>query len=274
MSKNKYPILLAHGIARFDFLQEMLTRLPGIGEVLGDRFHYFKGIKSFLEAHGFEARHTSVDFAGSVKRRAEQLARQVERAGKVHIVAHSMGGLDARYMVVNIAGMAEKVATITTIGTPHHGTVFADRGLTPERRRLIDALKPVLHLEGFEDLTTEACRKFNADSLEREAGNSVVYQTYASAQERAAVFLPLQVSHEIIEKVEGANDGLVSLTSQAWVPELAGKKTIAQKRFPFPADHLNEVGWSDASEGPREAFEAKVKAVYLEIAEGLLKHER
>jgi len=37
---------------------------------------------------------------------------------KVHLFAHSMGGLDARHMITHL-GMANRVRTLTTIGTPH-----------------------------------------------------------------------------------------------------------------------------------------------------------
>jgi hypothetical protein len=138
-------------------------------------------------------------------------------------------------------------------------------------RRLVD-------LEGFEDLTTTACRKFNEQALEVESANSVIYQTYASAQECNHVFGLLQPSWRIIEKAEGANDGLVSVKSQAWVAELVGsksRKAIIQKQFPFPADHLNEVGWWDRNETRKGSkfLEENVKAVYLEIIKDLLRHE-
>src|SRR5215472_3615389 len=102
-----------------------INKLKVTEQEASDAFHYFKGIKSHLEAHGFEVHHTDVDFAGSVERRAAQLGEQITQilAGrsstKVHLVAHSMGGLDAWRIIVDIPGMADKVATLTTIGTPH-----------------------------------------------------------------------------------------------------------------------------------------------------------
>ena len=39
-----------------------------------------------------------------------------------------MAGLDARYMISKL-GMADKVATLVTIGTPHRGSYFADWGV-------------------------------------------------------------------------------------------------------------------------------------------------
>lgn len=63
---------------------------------------------------------------------ANQLANAVDYAyiktgRKVHIVAHSFGGVLARVMLQNINGLtgssAAKVKTLTTVGTPHSGIV-------------------------------------------------------------------------------------------------------------------------------------------------------
>ena len=75
MSNNQnLPIVLAHGIARFDVLLEILRKKSNLPDTqLSDRFQYFKGIKTHLEAHGFRVFHPNQDFAGSVDVRAEQL---------------------------------------------------------------------------------------------------------------------------------------------------------------------------------------------------------
>ena len=82
---------------------------------------------------------------------------------KVHVIAHSMGGLDARYMISRL-GMEDRVLSLTTVGTPHRGSKYADWGI----RRLSRSVKPFLQFWGvptdaFDDLTTEAC----ADSTRR-----------------------------------------------------------------------------------------------------------
>jgi triacylglycerol lipase len=292
MPENKpIPIVLAHGIARFDIFREFFASKFGLAETdLSDQLHYFKGIKSYLEENGFKVYHTSVDFAGRVDTRAEQLSNQINQIlsqsgfTKVHIIAHSMGGLDARRMIVDIEGMADRVASLTTIGTPHLGTSFADFGISTGGKLVIRGLLPIINLEGFEDLTTTACADFNNRSIDKEAANSVKYQTYASAEERDLVFLPLQLSWFIINQNEGENDGLVSVTSQQWQEELVGsdgsRKRIARFRFPLPADHLNQVGWWDPQETnpflghlnpgkQAREYELKIKEVYLRIARDL-----
>ena len=161
------PIVLAHGIARFDILLEVLRKKANLPKnKLDDRFQYFRGIRSHLEAQGFRVFHPNQDFAGPVDLRAEQLKARVNEAlvetgaDKVHIIGHSMGGLDARHMIVD-KGMAEKVASLTTIGTPHLGTVLADHVIDHGGDSLMDTLRRAINLDGFADLTVASCESFN-----------------------------------------------------------------------------------------------------------------
>ncbi len=284
-----YPIVLAHGIAPFDKIyRPFLKWLPKVWSHDPDKYHYFKGIASHLSRHGFTVFAPRVDFAGSVSQRANELAHKVrkflEETGfsKVHVIAHSMGGLDARHMIVD-EDMQDTVATLTTIGTPHLGTSFADQGLELTGGLIDYVRKMDLDLRGFKDLQTDVAIAFNQRAQKAEAGSPVHYVVYASKQDKNRVFSLLQPSWEIIHETEGENDGLTSVASQSWVPTLIGddgRKAIHQKEFPIEADHLNELGWWDPDElhGIRwwwffnlkkkiQAFEDQVKAAYLKMAE-------
>ena len=167
---QNHPIVLAHGIARFDFLLAHLlqtTSLFGLDLTLPtDGINYFKGIARHLRDQGFDVYQSQVSFAAPVTKRAEDLRAEVNKvlalkqSAKVHIIAHSMGGLDARHMIATL-GMADKVASLTTIGTPHNGTSFADWGIKNGGSALIESLKNVLDIAGAQDLTTQACAAFN-----------------------------------------------------------------------------------------------------------------
>ena len=47
---------------------------------------------------------------------------------KVNLIAHSMGGLDSRAVVATL-GYGDRVASITTISTPHRGSAIADMSI-------------------------------------------------------------------------------------------------------------------------------------------------
>ncbi len=293
-TQRNYPIVLAHGIARFDFL---LTHLLHTVNLFGldlslptDGVNYFKGIARHLRDNGFDVYQSNVSFAAPVTRRAADLRAEVSKvlslkqSEKVHIIGHSMGGLDARHMIVEL-GMADKVASLTTIGTPHNGTSFADWGIANGGHELIKSLQSVIDLAGLQDLTRPACAQFNEAARNAEAQNGVRYQTYASAEEKAAIFSPLQRPWQIIHDAEGPNDGLVPVTSQQWQAQLTSAagttKLIKQHTFPVPADHLNEIGWWDLQELQHmgglslsllsriKDYELSIRNVYLDIARNL-----
>ncbi len=70
---------------------------------------------------------------------AEEVEKVKEKHGdkKVDIIAHSMGGLDARWYIEKLDG-SEYVDKLITLGTPHHGTYLAYLGFfTPGGRDMI-----------------------------------------------------------------------------------------------------------------------------------------
>lgn len=289
----RLPIVLAHGIAPFDEIYQTFAKgfryfLGSIG-FANDRLDYFKGIASHLRGQGLTVFAPRVEFAGSVERRSQELATAVRKiteetaAPKVHVIAHSMGGLDARHMIVN-ESMQDSVATLTTIGTPHLGTSFADSAFAVGGRDLAEKLSRLLKIDlnGFSDLTTEACRLFNQTAEIREASNAVHYITYSSHQVEGRVLGPLKPSWKLISQKEGDNDGLVPVSSQRWCSSLAGdgkEKPVEQFTFPFGADHLNEIGWWDLNQlhstrwwnlrplSLKRNFEMRIKDLYLKIAQ-------
>ncbi len=77
-TNRNLPIVLAHGIARFDILLEILKKKSNLPDTqLSELFHYFKGIKNHLEANGFRVFHPNQDFAGPVDLTAEQLKARI-----------------------------------------------------------------------------------------------------------------------------------------------------------------------------------------------------
>src|ERR1700753_133525 len=109
---TKHPIVLAHGF--FGFASIGLSRA---------RRDYFIGVRERLEALGYTVYMVRLSPIGSVSLRAAQLARQIEsmRAERANIIAPSMGGIDARY-AISCLGLSKRVASLTTVGTPHNGT--------------------------------------------------------------------------------------------------------------------------------------------------------
>jgi triacylglycerol lipase len=117
----KLPIVLAHGLLGFAELRLIPDLLPAV--------HYWRGITEALKANGVHVITTTVPPSASIEQRAEKLAREIESAAagrQVNIVAHSMGGLDARYMISHLRPANVTVRSLVTVAAPHHGSSFAD----------------------------------------------------------------------------------------------------------------------------------------------------
>ena len=132
--------------------------------------------------------------------------------------------------------MAASVASVTTIGTPHQGTVLVDTILAGGGEHLLAGLWPFLDMDGFLTLTTGKRQAFNEVAQEWEATNPVLYQTYAGSQALENIMLLMQGSYQFIFEQAGENDGLVPVSSQLWTNELVAAdgtvKQIANGRFP------------------------------------------
>ncbi len=215
---TRHPVVLAHGFGGFDRIG-----LRGRG------LAYFRGVPERLQAAGVEVHVLRMSPLGSIPARARQLAEQVDRLGadRVNIVAHSMGGLDARYAIAAL-GIGPRVASLTTIGTPHHGTPLADLGasllLPPFGRRPADR-------GALLDLTTARMEAFEREIVD-VAG--VEYGCVVVAARRRQVHPLLLPAYLFLRQRAGDNDGVVPVASQR----------RGEVRGEIEADHWGAVGWS------------------------------
>jgi triacylglycerol lipase len=274
-----FPIILAHGVCRFDKIWCDSLEINNTDDPKLDNLHYFKGIRTMLQRSGLVAYHSNVSWAADVDTRAQDLKENVvdvlqkEDCEKVNIIAHSMGGLDARRMLFNNRNsdkIHDHVASVTTISTPHSGSPFADWGTENLPHVIPAAQKLGLDLNAFMDLRTDRCKQFNADTevidFEKECENTILFQSYAGKQNFWSVFDALKLSFYIIEKEEGENDGLVSVTSAKWRDQYF--KGVLED-----TDHLNELGWWDLAQlvcGESESdLQKRIHQFYLQVAEKL-----
>jgi triacylglycerol lipase len=92
----------------------------------------FARVAEDLALAGYLAFQAQVPSMNTPEIRAGYLADRVDEvlrmtgSPKVHLIAHSMGGLDARVLISGL-GYGDRVATLTTVATPHRGTNVADR---------------------------------------------------------------------------------------------------------------------------------------------------
>jgi triacylglycerol lipase len=218
------PIVLHHGILGFPNLK--------VGPV---RLKYYRRIDRVLAKMGYPVIVTRVHPTAGIEKRANQLKqiilRYLEELGRerVVLIAHSMGGLDARYMISEL-GMDRHVSALLTVCTPHRGSPFADWCARHLDRlgalRLLRSLK--LDVAAVDDLTTQSCETFNRQII--DSPNTQYFSVTASRRWRKLPPFAIP-SHRIIYKAQGENDGLVAVKSGIWGTHLGT----------WPADHWHTI---------------------------------
>lgn len=244
----RHPVVLLHGFG-------VMAGLQRKGHLHEEALH--------LRLHGIRAYAPNVAPYHTVPFRAAMWQERIAhilaetRAERLNLIAHSMGGLDARYLISRM-GLHPVVASLITVSTPHHGSSLADFVLEqPERIR--DLMTDVSNWMG-----TAALADTEADFLQavqelrpayvQETFNPAVpdmpgvyYGSYAG-QAGEGTDSPINPFMRLfnyqIFKREGINDGFVSVASAQWGTFLG---TIA-------ADHTQQVGLPFT---PRSRFRSK-----------------
>ncbi|KAJ3343585.1 hypothetical protein HDU93_007466 [Gonapodya sp. JEL0774] len=147
----RHPVVLCHGLFGFD------TRGPASIPAL--QVHYWNEIIVSLRRLGVAVHAARVPKTGGVRSRAQaldSLLRDRVGSGEVNLLAHSMGGLDCRFLISHLhrthtltisnprgasgdtesvqaptqvaapAAPRYKVKSLTTVATPHRGSSFMD----------------------------------------------------------------------------------------------------------------------------------------------------
>lgn len=225
--KLRAPVVLVHGLMGFDCLR--LGKL-----VLAD---YFPGAPEILGGAGVRFRVARLSPVGSVADRANQLKALINRAyprEPVHVIGHSMGGLDARYMISRL-GMAGRVLSLTTLGTPHRGSSVADWSLKRVRPLVRPALDCFgLRCQAIQDLTVASCRRFNDEVPDSPR---VRYFSVAARLRRGWGSPQWQLPARLLYRTEGPNDGVVSVASARY----------GESFDEWDGDHLTLVNWKHPS---------------------------
>jgi triacylglycerol lipase len=223
IAKLRSPVMLVHGLLGFGRFQ-----LAGCTVA-----SYFPGIAEAIEAAGNRVLIPSLSPTAGIAERAQQLKDFILRQSPhepVHLIAHSMGGLDARYMVSRL-GMGKHVLTLTTLGTPHRGTSFADWGV----RRFARMVRPVLDFlylptQAFYDLTTARCTAFNKDVPDVP---TVRYFSVAGRHDGNFLHPEWLLPYYVVSRAEGDNDGIVAVESARYGEDMEQ----------WEGDHLSLVNW-------------------------------
>ena len=122
-----YPFGIRNRAARSERRREQRT-LVFVHGLVANRSGFLP-LQAYLRLHG-HARQLSYNYrsAGSLEGLALGLKRTLDArvaGGRIDLVAHSMGGLVARFYLQQLGG-ARRVDRLITLGTPHHGSHAAN----------------------------------------------------------------------------------------------------------------------------------------------------
>ena len=214
MAGLKYPVLLVHGMG------------------FRDRKHlnYWGRIPKVIEEEGNTVFYGNQDANGSVVTNGEYLAERVRRIAEEHgiekfnVIAHSKGGVDIRYAISTLK-INDLVASVTTINTPHNGSVTLDHLLkfpdflirfgckvTDLWFRLLGDKKPDTY-RTIKDMETGNSAEFNRKNPDAP---DIYYQSYAFSCKKVTSDFFLWFTNLVVKHYEGENDGLLAPRALIW----------------------------------------------------------
>lgn len=212
--KTKYPILLAHGTgSRDDARRGCWGRIPGA-----------------LEEAGATVFYGNQDAWGTIEANAKTLkestiaALSESKSEKINIISLSKGGLESRYMISKL-DMAQNIASLTTISTPHYGSKTMD--FLCGKQKLIMKfvgifINYIYRKRGDKNPNFyNVCRQFttaHSEHFNREIldDSRVYYQSYASVMSKFYSDMLLFAPYAIVKMFDGDCDGVVSVDSAKW----------------------------------------------------------
>ena len=143
--------------------------------------------------------------------------RDRHRGERVSVVGHSQGGLDARWLISRLDG-SNLVKRLITIGTPHRGSELSD--LTRSTLRGSPTLKQLLRRA---QVATAAAEYLSREWVEGEFNpncpdvRDVEYLSFGGAKRSSLQYWPpFMATNALLSRLDGENDGLVSVRSASW----------------------------------------------------------
>lgn len=230
----KHPIVLVHGATTHG------SRLK-IGPIdLGD---YFEGIPQFLNSTGTPVYVVELSTDGTIEERAAVLKNFLDtdlKGQMVNVIAHSLGGLDARWCISVLH--TNQIYSLTTIGTPHRGTPLADWAVNQVDHSgfwywVFRAVGYNLTARRFlREITTTSMKRFNEVARDSPDVRYFSVRTKARFEDGTMSYLLWFPAHWLEGQRHylsaNGHDGLVPFDSQGWGKEISASSEV---------DHLGQM---------------------------------
>lgn len=226
--------------------------------------NYWTGIKTLLESKGCQVIIAKVPSFGCIEERANVLNEFIETEinklqgfrlkndmytmlqvqdkqsnrndlPKVNLIAHSMGGIDCRYLISKKLNKSFDIVSLTTISTPHHGSEMADYVV-----QLFCDIRSELPLNkhkkllppAFYQLTTYYMKYFNAVTPDDPHVSYFSYGAYFKPKWYNLFYTSWKTVSTLSDN--SMNDGMVTVKSSKWGKYMG---TL------WNMDHLDVINW-------------------------------
>ena len=287
------PIVLHHGLFGFDKI-----------EIKNFRLNYWGKVPDLLSKLGYKVYISKVGKTQSIEQRSIELHKFMKRHDikDAHLVCHSLGGLDARFLLDRYITQEDKVniSTLTTLGSPHHGSEFMDLlslklGLGYRYNKVVDCPTPksvlyqlmyYLDQPAYSCLTTEYCKYFNKTvsinpmtkyfsiGASFKCKQEFIHDTADSIVHNELKDMPL-LKILTLKKLEDYM-GLLERITFIMTNELNdGLVTLKSSHFEKQLTHLEGSHWDLVDKSGRfgYAMEEPVEEMYLKIVTNLKKFD-
>lgn len=215
LEATRYPVVLMHGFAGTDTYFGILD--------------YFYQVPSFLTQKGFSVFATQVQPIANSSTRVLSLKSQIDAifqrtgAAKLNLIAHSQGGVDGRLLISKHL-YGDRIASLTTISTPHRGVPVPNLLIPPSAELGEDNM--ALYNRTY--LNDPRVKYFSWAGVSCAPLDRACRQKYNDE-----VVDPLILAiYEGLLALRGPNDGIVPVSSAIWGTYLGE----------IPADHFDEIG--------------------------------
>lgn len=240
----RYPVIFLHGL-------------------MGGSHVSYRGVYQYFGSLGCQVNVPDVDPVNSSEKRGGQLVDIVRSvltatgSQKVNIIAHSQGGLDARFAISRL-GLAPSVASLSMLSTPNRGSPLADLALKDMDNPLsklflssgLGTISDITNANGSSSNDSVAAMQSLSVTYVTQSFNptvpdipGVLYQSWAARTgpgTRDTTKVNFKLTQNYLAKKTGDNDGMVPSASAAW----------GIFRGVLDADHLDLTGTKVGDDEP------------------------
>ncbi len=191
---------------------------------------YWGRIPDILRKHGAEVFFGFQDANGSIENNCRTLEKSLldflkkTGAEKVNIIAHSKGGVEARYLISTM-NLGKYIASVTTISTPHNGSVSMDKIMKLPHILLkigcriydifmkISGDKKPQTYRCLEQLTTGFMADFNRKNPDDKG---IYYRSYAFRMKNPFSDVLMMIPYIAVGILDGKGDGMLTPPEVIW----------------------------------------------------------